>query len=99
MGKKIFSLLLLLILAGMLIACTHKVPKQFPPATASSLNPSSRVSPSFSAVNSSGEPGNAVSTSPQDQDLRKILNNVNSIGNSADSLDKADSSDLVMPDD
>lgn len=97
MKKMIFPLLLLLFLAGTLMACTHRVPKQLSAVTASNSSTSSTVASHSSAAVSSCESGVAASNSSQNRELQKILDNVNSIGNSADSLDKAGSSDLAIP--
>ena len=97
MKKMVFPLLLLLFLAGTLIACTHIVPKQHSTVTASNSSTTSAIASRSSAAVSSGKSGAAASNSSQNQELQKILDNVNSIGNSADSLDNAGSSDLAIP--
>lgn len=93
MKKKILPVLFLLLLLGALTACTHKAlgQKQLPPASQSGA--SSAVSPGDAAAAS----GIASSTT-QNEDLQNILNNLNRIGDSADSLDRATSSDLAIPD-
>lgn len=93
MKRKIVSALLLLFLAGALTACTHKAFGQPQPAPASRSSTSSAVSPGDTAAASG-----ITSSATQNEDLQNILNNLNRIGNSADSLDRATSSDLTIPD-